>query len=198
MLLTEGIPVRCANNNRRTPLKPFIAIAVLMTSLVVGAAQEPVPEPEFAEVFVALDSGKLIPLERQTASVQGGGGGFIVASAKAAYVVPGNKSPVRFHSGKALDFVVRTAIASTTVDPSTVYVLRKMESKKKTREIVFSSGHFYPGGGSMNTNLAQGSLPVSFTKYGASSIKVTTGALPAGEYALSRASALDVFCFGVD
>ena len=63
-------------------MKPFIAIAVLMTSLVVGAAQEPVPEPEFAEVFVALDSGKLIPLERQTASVQGGGGGFIVASAK--------------------------------------------------------------------------------------------------------------------
>jgi len=42
-------------------LKPFIAIAVLMTSLVVGAAQEPVPEPEFAEVFVALDSGKQRP-----------------------------------------------------------------------------------------------------------------------------------------
>jgi hypothetical protein len=179
-------------------LKTSIAIAVLISSLVVGAAQQPVPEPEFAEVFVALDSGKLIPLERQTASVQGSGGGFMVASSKAAYVVAGNKSPVRFHSGQALDFVVRTAIASTTVDPSTLYVLRKMDSKKKNREIVFSTGHFSPLGGSVNTNLAQGSLPVTFTKYGASSIKVTAGALSAGEYALSRASALDVFCFGVD
>jgi len=179
-------------------LKTSIAIAVLISSLVVGAAQQPVPEPEFAEVFVALDSGKLIPLERQTASVQGSGGGFMVASSKAAYVVAGNKSPVRFHSGQALDFVVRTAVASTTVDPGTLYVLRKMDSKKKNGEIVFSTGLFSPLAGPVNTNLAQGSLPVTFTKYGASSIKVTAGALPAGEYALSRASALDVFCFGVD
>jgi hypothetical protein len=73
-----------------------------------------------------------------------------------------------------------------------------MSSKKKSREIVFSSGHFSPFGGSMTTNLAQGSLPVTFTRYGGSSIKVTTAALPPGEYTLSRASALDVFCFGVD
>lgn len=179
-------------------MKTSIAVAVLMSCLAVGAAQQPVPEPEFAEEFTALDSGKLISLERETASIQGGGGGFIVASSKAAYVVAGNKSPVRFHSGQPLDFIVRTAIASTTVDPNTVYVLRKMDSKKKNREIVFSSGHFSPLGGSVNTNLAQGSLPVTFAKYGTSSIKLTAGVLPPGEYALSRASALDLFCFGVD
>jgi hypothetical protein len=179
-------------------MKASIALVVLMSGLLITAAQEPVSEPEFSEVFVALDSGRLVPLERQTAAIQGAAGGFMVASTKASYVLSGSRSPIRFHSNQTLDFVIRTAIVSTTVDPSNIYVLRKMESKKKSREIVFSSGHFSPLGGSMKTNLETGSLPLTFTKYGSGSIKVTATALSSGEYALSRAGALNLFCFGVD
>jgi hypothetical protein len=165
---------------------------------LVGVAQETVSEPEFADVFFRLDAGNLVSLERQTASVQGKASGFIVMSMKAASEFPGPKSPVRFHAGQPIDFVVRTFLASSTVDPNTLYVLRKLDSKKKTRELVFMAGHITPVGGSSKTNLAQGGLPVEFARYGASSFKMTTGPLQPGEYAVSLLYAQTVFCFGVD
>jgi len=173
-------------------------LLILAFCAVAGVAQETLSEPEFSDVFFRLDTGRLVPLERQTAAIQGKASGFIVMSTKAASEFPGTKSPVRFRSDQALDFVVRSLLASSTVDPNTLYVLRKLTSKKKSRELVIMAGQVTPLGGSTKTDLAQGVLPVSFAHYGAASIKMTAGPLPPGEYAVSRLYAQTVFCFGVD
>jgi hypothetical protein len=176
-------------------------IAMLATCLVAltSFAQTTVKEPEFADTFAALSaSGDLVPLERETATIHAGGGGFMVASSKAAYEIPGEKSPVRFHSAPELVFVVRSSLAQTDTDPATFYVLRKLDPQKKNREIAFSTGHFTPLGGHVTTNLNAGQLPLAFARYGASSYRVTASNLAPGEYALSRIYGQDVFCFGID
>ena len=202
--MTEwGLPTKkrlycILDEQMRLPVKFYPPLVILALCAVAGVAQETLSEPEFADVFFRLDAGKLTPLERQTAAIQGKASGFIVMSTKAASEFPGTKSPVRFRSDQALDFVVQTPLAAAAVDPSTLYVLRKLNSKKKSRELVIMAGHFTPVGGSTKTNLSQGVLPVTFTRYGASSIKMSTGPLPPGEYAVSRLYLQTVFCFGVD
>jgi hypothetical protein len=89
-------------------------------------------------------------------------------------------------------------LAPLAVDPSTFYFLRKLNSKKKTRELVVMVGHASPGSATMNNDPAQGALPVAFARYGASSLKITIGPLPPGEYAFSGPYAQTFFCFGVD
>jgi hypothetical protein len=175
-----------------------LLLVVLMCSGLAGVAQETVAEPEFADVFFRLDAGKLAPLERETAVIQGKASGFIVMSTKAASEFPGARSPVRFHSDQPLEFVVRSPFASSSVDPNTLYVLRKLKDKKKSRELVIMAGKVTPIGGSTKTNLAEAVLPVTFARYGDTSIKITTGPLLPGEYALSRLYGQTVFCFGVD
>lgn len=41
-------------------------------------------------------------------------------------------------------------------------------------------------------------LPAEFSKYGDSSLKMKTAALPPGEYAVGKSYGQTVFCFGVD
>ena len=173
----------------------FLMFLVALAAL----AQAPVKEPEFADTFAALSaSGDLIPLEHETATIHAGGGGFMVASSKAAYEISGEKSPVRFHRAPELVFIVRSSLAQTDTDPATLYVLRKLDPKKKRREIAFSTGHFTPLGGHATTNLNAGQVPLVFARYGASSYRITASNLAPGEYALSRMYGQDVFCFGVD
>ena len=175
-----------------------ILLGLVFLCAMAAVAQEDKPEPEFADVFFRLDAGKLVPLERQTAVIQGHASGFMVMNMKTSSEFPGAKSPVIFVSGQPLDFVVRSVLAKSTVDPNTMYVLRKLNNKKKSRELIIMAGHASPIGATTKSDLAEGVLPVTFARYGASTIKVTTGALPPGEYALSRAFAQTVFCFGVD
>lgn len=172
---------------------------VICLTAVASLAQAPVKEPEFADTFAALSaSSDLIPLEHQAAAIHAGGGGFMVASSKAAYEIPGEKSPVRFHRAPELVFIVRSSLARTDTDPATLYVLRKLDPKKKTREIAFSTGHFTPFGGHATTNLNAGQIPISFARYGTSSYCITATNLAPGEYALSHMYGQDVYCFGVD
>ena len=179
-------------------MKQFTKLLIFLVTLT-AFAQTPVKEPQFADTFSALSaSGDLIPLEHETATIRAGGGGFIVASSKAAYEIPGERSPVRFHSAPELMFVVRSSLAQTDTNPATLYVLRKLDPKKKNREIAFSTGHFTPLGGHATTNLNAGQLPIAFERYGASSYRITASNLAPGEYALSRIYGQDVFCFGVD
>ena len=124
--------------------------------------------------------------------------GFIVMNMKASWELSGTKSPVRFRSDEPLDFVVRSQLLLSAVDPSTFYFLRKLNIKKKNRELVVMVGHASPGSATMNNDPALGALPVTFGRYGISSLKITTGPLPPGEYALSGSYAQTVFCFGVD
>jgi len=179
-------------------MKLLTTFVVITLCSLVGVAQEIPSEPEFANVFFRLDAGKLVPLERQTATIQGKASGFIVMNMKASWELSGIKSPVRFHSDQPLDFFVRSLIPPSAVDPSTFYFLRKLNIKKKTRELIVMVGHASPGSATINNDPAQGALPVTFAQYGTSSLKITTGPLPPGEYALSGSYAQTVFCFGVD
>jgi hypothetical protein len=186
------------NLAKRSLARLYLLLVILMFYSVAGVAQEAATEPAFVEVFFRLDAGKLAPLERETAFIQGKASGFIVMNTKATSEFSGAKSPVRFHSDQPLDFVVRSALAPSAVDPKTLYVLRKLNSKKKSRELVIMAGKFSPLGGSTTTDRSQGALPVTFARYGASSIKMTTGPLPPGEYTVSRLYGQTAFCFGVD
>jgi hypothetical protein len=109
----------------------------------------------------------------------------------------GAKSPVRFAS-EPLAFIVR-ALPYGAGDPNATYILRKLDQKKSSRILTFMSGHFSPVGGGAATNFAQGGLPVEFVRWGEGSLKMTTGALAPGEYAVGKSyPGQAVFCFGVD
>jgi hypothetical protein len=172
---------------------------LMMSMLAVACFAQAVPsEPEMADIFYRLDQDKLIPLERQSAAMHTGAHGFIVMSMKSSSEFPGAKSPIRFKSGESLAFVVRSVVPTFAVDPNTFYCLRKLVSKKKTRELVMMSGHASPIGATTTMTPAEGMLPVEFSKYGNYSLKMVAAQLPPGEYAVGRPYGPSVFCFGVD
>jgi hypothetical protein len=175
-------------------------IPLLLALACALHAQDAKPDPEYAGVFLALQAGKLVPLERQAATITGHvrAGGF--GGAKVASEFKPAQSPVRFAAGQDVVFVVRRGPGQDTLDPDTLYVLRSLKAKGKSRELMISNvrGPFLTGGSS--SNLAEGVLPVSFEKYGEHSLAIRpVSPLPPGEYALSaRFSMTDLFCFGVD
>lgn len=161
-------------------------------------AQPAAREPEFADVFFRLESGQLIALERQPITMKGGGHGFIIVNVKLTARFPGGKSTVRFKAGEPLDFVVRSPLAAGAADPAMFYILRKLDAKKDHRELTITGGRFSPLGGSTSTNFQEGTVPVSFSRYGNGSYQVSTPGLPAGEYALGSIYPQVLFAFGVD
>jgi hypothetical protein len=179
-----------------------LTVAFVNSRLTTVKAQAGQPgslvEPDTAEVFYGLRDGKLIPLEREIAATVAKAGGFFVTNMRSALVFPGAKSPVRLRAGEPLEFVVRSELAWSDFDPNARYFLRRLDEKKKQRELVVMTGHFSPFGSSTETTIAQGALPVEFSKYGNSSFKMRTGPIPPGEYAVSRLRAQTAFCFGVD
>jgi hypothetical protein len=173
--------------------------ALAMTVLAVTCvAQTAAPEPEMADIFYRLDGGSLVPLERQAPATRSNAHGFFVMNISTVSEFAGARSPVRFKSGERLDFVVRTVVPVFAVDPNTIYCLRKLDPKKKTRELAIMSGHFSPLGTSTTSTPAEGILPVEFSRYGSSSLKMTTGELTPGEYAVGHPHGPAAFCFGVD
>ena len=126
------------------------------TALLAAAcvAQAP-PEPEFSDVFYRLDGEKLIPLERQTATMKGGAGGFIYVKMRMTAEFSGAKSPVRFAS-EPLAFIVRAMPYGVSGDPNATYILRKLDQKKSSRILTFMSGHFSPVGGAAAYQLRTG------------------------------------------
>ncbi|HEY1220541.1 MAG: hypothetical protein ABSE42_17745 [Bryobacteraceae bacterium] len=187
---------------KRIPLLVSLLVAVMSSRPAVVKAQAGQPisliEPDTAEVFYGLKDDKLMPLERQTAATLFKTSGFLVMNMKSVWEFAGGKSPVRFHSGEPLEFVVRSELAWSDLDPNIRYALRHLDEKKKQRELVIMTGHSGLTGFSTQTNTAQGVLPVEFSKYGDNSIKLHSGPLPAGEYAISCMRHQTAFCFGVD
>lgn len=175
-------------------MKAFPVMVLALTCV----AQSVLPEPEMADIFYRLDGGKLVPLERQAAAFHSNAHGFIIMSMKTVSEFPGAKSPIRFKSGEHLDLLVRSVIPVFAIDPNTTYCLQKLNPKKKTRELIMASGHAQPFGGSATSTPAEGLLPVEFSRYGSSSLKMTTAELTPGEYAVGHPSGPAVFCFGVD
>lgn len=186
----------------------IIALAAIICP-VRSRGQEPnnnqetktaVTEPEYADVFFRLDAGALVPLERQTAGkIRVRTSGFILvkAQAQSTWEISGAKSPVRFSGGK-LEFVVRALNAG--IDPQTQYLLRMLIGKKNSREMIAVTARVGVFGGASSSMNTEG-LPVTFTRYGNSSVKMTVGSLPPGEYAIGKVYGAIVpimFCFGVD
>jgi hypothetical protein len=170
-----------------------------MTALALAClAQTAAPGPEMADIFYRLDGSSLVPLERQAPSTRSNSHGFFVMNMATVSEFPGARSPVRFKSGERLDFVVRTVVPVCAVDPNTVYGLRKQDTKKKTRELPIMPGRFSPLGTSTTSTPAEGILPVESSRYGSSSLKMTTGELAPGEYAVGHPHGSAMFCFGVD
>lgn len=171
----------------------FICMALAFSC--VAFAQ--ITEPEFSDTFFRLDNGTLRPLERQSAERKVKASGFIVVNAKGILEIPGRASPVRFHEGE-LEFVVRSQSASTSVDPSGLYHLRKLSVSKKSRMVILSKAHASPIGASANSVQSDGLISLRFSRYGESSYKINAPSLAAGEYALGMSGGLTLFCFGVD
>jgi hypothetical protein len=156
-----------------------------------------VVEPDMADVFWRLGDGKLVPLERQGTGTMHGKAGF--GSMKVTAQLPGAKSPVRFHAGEQLEFVVRSSLV-TAVDPATIYALSVLDAKKNMRELAMMTGSasLFHGATTKTGSALEKNLPVEFSKYGDSSVKLVMKSLPPGEYALGRTGSQVVFCFGVD
>ena len=97
------------------PIALFVAAVFSRPGVVKGQTDQPsrLVEPETAEVFYKLDDGKLIPLERQTAPIQGRVSGLVVISIKSVSEFGGGKATFRFRSDGPLEFVVRSALASS-------------------------------------------------------------------------------------
>lgn len=155
------------------------------------------PEPEFSDVFFRLVNGTLTPLERQDGAIRSSANGFIVMSVKGGVEVPGKQSPVRF-SGGTFDFVVRAPGGMATMDPDSLYHLRRLTSKHNRREALLTSGHASPVGATMHAARSQGLIPLDFSHHGSHSYRIRVSDLAPGEYALGRAGGRTVFCFGVD
>lgn len=166
-------------------------------------ADEPQPlEPDTDNVFFALahNPDRLIPLERQTATIHTSAKFIgIGATAKSVSEFSPGKSPVRV-TGSTIEFVVRSPLATSSVDFNSFYVLRSLTSKGKKRELVIARSHAYVGVAGGVSNLAEGELPVTITKYGTHSLKITPAKpLAPGEYALSmRAAFQNLFCFEIE
>jgi hypothetical protein len=169
---------------------------------ICGVANPQSLEPDTDNVFYAIghNPDRLIPLERQTATIHTSAKFVgIGATAKSSSEFKPGKSPVRL-SSNATEFVVRSPLSNSPVDFNSFYVLRSLSPKGNKRELLISKSHAFIGVAGSSSNLAEGELPITFAKYGEHSLKITPAQpLRPGEYALStRASFLNLFCFGVD
>ena len=177
-------------------------VSTIIVAVACALANAQTVEPDTDNVFYALthDPEHLIALERQTATIHTSAKWIgIGATAKSTSEFKPGKSPVRL-SGGTIEFVVRSPFARSSVDFTAFYVLRSLTSKGSKRELVIAKAHAYIGAAGSTSNLAEGEVPVTITRYGEHSLKIVpTQPLRPGEYALStRAAFLNLFCFRVD
>jgi len=173
-----------------------VLAAITASGQTAAADSTSVFEPEFAQVVFRLDAGRLLPLERQfPTSTRTNTSGFLVMNSRSAWEFAGAKSNVRFSSGATLELVVRPP--SDRHDPAMMYHLRRLDSKKQTRELVLFKMRSSPFGTSMSQT-GPGDLPLTFARYGWASIKITVPGLQPGEYAIQVEPFQMLFCFGVD
>ncbi len=138
------------------------------------------PEPEWAGQAFWLNDGKLVPLERQTATpvVKKKGLGF--GGGVGLFVYKGVSSSVRVPANA--EFVVRLEGLG---DPTTrVFLtpLQQDEGKDLRQAVLAKVGGMIRG---FQSSTDQTGAELRFTRYGTSSVKFATGAsLPRGEYAI--------------
>jgi hypothetical protein len=169
-----------------------------------SAQPEPqrVVEPEYNNTafFLDPDKGNLVPLERQQVNTQvkiralGFGGGQALA------IIKDERSPVRFKSGRFLQFVFRADGRGD--DPNALVNIDTLTSSKGNRQIVVVNARAFSGAKSTKGETA---VPFEIQKYGTQSYKFSpTQKLPPGEYAItirtfqSAAAGQVAYLFGID
>lgn len=176
---------------RRALVSLFLTFCILP---VQGQSKDN-PQPG---VFEAISGSSLVPLENATATIVSRSGGFMVASAHAAYQIDGAKAPVRFGRGMVLIFEEGAGPAVFGADPASSVVLRKLTATKKYRQAVFMNAKASPFGGSSATDLMSGRVAVTVTREKDGRLRIVAPNLSPGEYALSAPYGLSWYCFGVD
>ena len=171
----------------------LIAMKKMGLLLLIACAVCSAQNPASGVISALAPSGALVTLEPEHAQIAAHTKGFMAYSSKAYYVVHGSRSPVRFQSPAALTFV----LPSSPVDPSTLFMLRRLTATKKSREVQILSLSANPFGARITDETDSANVPLSFTRTGAS-IRATTGELKPGEYAMSTVGSYDFYCFGVD
>lgn len=158
-------------------------VGILFLVSVASAQQVSLAEPEFTSVFYYLrPAGDLVELERQA------NGTLSLRGAHSLYVIPGERSPVRFNGGDPMQFVVR--VTEDMKSAAATLQLLRLEPRNGGRELVTPIGLFIK---------PKVGLEIKVKRYGSSSLRVTPAQkLEPGEYCLSRETILQNFCFGVD
>lgn len=163
---------------------------IFVWAICLCARAQSVLEPDNFNAVVYLDtaSGKVVPLERETASEStklralGFGGAKQVAS------VPGSSSPVRFPAGQSHTFAVRLAQGA---DPGKFH-LYKFASTGNAREVVLTNAYV------VGAKAGMGTVHFDTSTLGTTSFKfVTESNLPPGEYGFSANDSQDVYCFSL-
>ncbi len=158
-----------------------LALAFLFTS--AGSAQDGIAfEPTYFSVFYYLQaSGQTMELERQIPNLTPKG-------VETLFVIRGEKSPVRFHAGDEMQFVVRV---TEDFDKAVATLqLFRYQVQQGARQLLLKN---------YDIRRNKATLKLGAERYGSSSLKVTPfQKLAPGEYCLSRATISQGFCFGVD
>jgi len=175
-------PVSAQRNRRSTP-PPKVRPAVPV---------EPAG-PEYVGVVQAIANGRAIDLERGEPSTRFKMGFMGVGGAKVMSQVPGEKSPVRFAAGSAIEFLTR--VTSQDIDPISYVSLYRMKSYGKFRRLKLSQTQL---NGASSTDNEQ-KIAIAGSKYGSRFYRVRPLApLPPGEYMIKAGSGTVVYMFGID
>lgn len=177
----------------RRLIAPLLAILSFSTVLAQDAKKP--QEPEYANSFFFLDKdGNLKPLERQMAKVATK---MKFGGADSNYVLPNERSTVRFPANVTLQFVVQPE--PNKVDPATILQLYSLKIAKGQRELQVAKVRSF--GGAKHT-LGDTAIPFDVAKYGENSVLLKPQAnLAPGEYMWAANSTLMVpqaYCFGID
>jgi len=170
-----------------------VALTFILSGISSATAAVPIQGPEYYGNFEAVSTaGVRTPLERQRGVPQSkirafGYGGYEVFTEYA-----GGKSPVRFSSGDAIVFVVRS---DQGIDPQSIIKLQKLVIRKNSR--ISPSINASILGLNQRNVTESGVVAFEAQKFGLEFFKITPrSSLPPGEYAISMG--VDGFLFGVD
>ncbi len=157
-------------------------LAIALLSIPALPAQESkAVEPEYTSVFYFLRNGRLVDLERQTPQATPKGKNIL-------FVIPGEKSAVRFNANESMEFVVRVSENYETAVATLQFF--RFESQNGQRQSLVKKSDFISN---------KDSLGLRVEKYGNSSLMaIPTPQLEPGEYCISRTTIPNGYCFGVD
>jgi hypothetical protein len=172
-----------------------VLFAILSLSAVLAQDAKKPKEPEYANSFFFLDKdGDLKALERQAAKVATK---MKFGGADSTYVIPNDRSAVRFAANANLQFVVQPE--PNNADPVTIFQLYSLKVTKDHREVQVAKVRTFSG--ATNT-LGNTAVAFDVAKYGERSVVLKPqGTLAPGEYMWAANSTLVVpqgYCFGID